>query len=63
MVPAAPKKFVELFNAPTVQDMHALKPREFESFVAYVLRRAGYDVREVGPHFLRGLTSKCGVLA
>ena len=55
MMLAVPKKFVELFNAPTVKDMHALSPREFEHFVAYVLRRAGYDVKEVGPHWLRGV--------
>jgi restriction endonuclease Mrr len=35
--------------------MHRLSPREFEHFVAYVLRRAGYEVKEVGPHWLRGL--------
>lgn len=35
--------------------MYALSPREFERFVAYVLRRAGYDAREVGLHWLRGV--------
>jgi chromosome partitioning protein len=44
-----------LFNNPSVEAMHALSPREFERFVAYVLRRAGYDVKEVAPHFLRGV--------
>lgn len=54
-MPAEPERFAELFNQPTVDDMHALTPKEFEHFVAYVLRRAGYRVREVGPHFLRGV--------
>jgi hypothetical protein len=35
--------------------MYALTPREFEHFVAYVLRRAGYDAKVVGPHFLHGV--------
>jgi hypothetical protein len=48
-MPAEPERFVALFSAPTVEAMHALTPREFERFVVYVLRRAGYDVREVGP--------------
>ena len=52
---AEPEKFAALFNKPTVEAMHALTPREFEHFVAYVLRRAGYKVEEVGPHFLRGV--------
>jgi chromosome partitioning protein len=52
---AEPKYFVDLFNKPSVDAMHALSPQEFERFVAYVLRRAGYDVREVGPHWLRGV--------
>ncbi len=52
---AEPEKFAALFNKPTVEAMHALTPREFEHFVAYVLRRAGYKVKEVGPHFLRGV--------
>jgi chromosome partitioning protein len=54
-MPAEPKHFAELFNQPSVEAMHALTPREFEHFVAYVLRRAGYEVREVGPHWLRGV--------
>lgn len=54
-MPAEPEKFAALFNKPSVQAMHALTPREFEHFVAYVLHRAGYLVREVGPHFLRGV--------
>ncbi|HKS69944.1 MAG TPA: restriction endonuclease, partial [Ktedonobacterales bacterium] len=52
---AEPKRFAELFNNPTVEAIYALSPREFERFVAYVLRRAGYDVKEVGPHWLRGV--------
>jgi AAA domain/Restriction endonuclease len=35
--------------------MYALSPRDFERFVGYVLHRAGLDVKEVGPHFLRGV--------
>src|SRR5262245_26465741 len=46
---------VELFNHPTVEDIYMLSPTEFEHFVAYVLRRAGYDAKVVGPHFLRGV--------
>lgn len=52
---AVPERFAALFNKPTTAEMHALTPRDFERFVAYVLRRAGYDVKEVGPHFLRGV--------
>jgi chromosome partitioning protein len=50
-----PERFADLFNHPTVEDMYVLTPREFEHFVAYVLRRAGYDARVVGPHFVRGV--------
>jgi chromosome partitioning protein len=52
---AEPKHFIDLFNKPSVEAMHALSPRDFERFVAYVLRRAGYEVKEVGPHWLRGV--------
>lgn len=52
---AEPTRFAELFRNPSVEAMHALSPGEFEHFVAYVLRRAGFMVKEVGPHFLRGL--------
>ena len=52
---AEPTRFAELFRTPSVEALHALSPSEFEHFVAYVLRRAGFIVREVGPHFLRGL--------
>lgn len=52
---AEPERFAALFSKPNVEAMHALSPREFERFVAYVLRRAGYEVKEVGPHFLRGV--------
>lgn len=48
-------QFALLFNKPTVAGMHALTPSEFEHFSAYVLRRAGYGVKEVGPHWLRGV--------
>jgi chromosome partitioning protein len=54
-MPAEPERFAALFNKPTVEEMHRLSPRDFERFVAYVLRRAGYDVKEVGPHWLRGV--------
>jgi len=54
-MPAEPERFAKLFARPTVEEMHALTPREFERFVAYVLRRAGYEVKEVGLHFLRGV--------
>jgi hypothetical protein len=52
---AEPERFAALFNHPTIEEMHALTPRDFEQFVAYVLRRAGYDAKEVGPHWLRGV--------
>jgi chromosome partitioning protein len=35
--------------------MYALSPKDFERFIAYVLRRAGFTVNEVGLRFLRGL--------
>jgi len=35
--------------------MRTLIPRELERVVAHVLRRAGYEVRDVGPHWLRGV--------
>src|SRR5690348_7287737 len=54
-MPAEPKRFADLFNNPSVEAMYTLSPQEFERFVAYVLRRAGYDVREVGPHWIRGV--------
>ncbi len=52
---AEPERFAELFNKPSIDEMHELLPREFERFVAYVLRRAGYEVKEVGPHWIRGV--------
>lgn len=52
---AQPTRFAALFEQPTVEEMYALSPRDFERFVAYVLRRAGYDAKEVGPHWLRGV--------
>src|SRR5690242_14006489 len=53
---AEPAKFADLFNHPTVEAMHALSSgKEFEHLVAYILRRAGYEVKEVGPHWLRGV--------
>ena len=52
---AEPERFAALFSNPTIESMHALSPYDFERFVAYTLRRAGYVVREVGLHFLRGV--------
>jgi AAA domain/Restriction endonuclease len=54
-MPAEPERFAALFEKPSLEAMHTLSPREFERFVAYVLRRAGYIVTEVGPHFLHGV--------
>ena len=54
-MPAEPERFAALFKNPTIAAMHALSSQDFERFVAYVLRRAGYDVKEVGPHILLGL--------
>jgi chromosome partitioning protein len=54
-MPAEPERFADLFLKPSVEAMYALSPREFERFVAYVLRRAGYTVQEVGPHWLKGV--------
>src|SRR5689334_7817301 len=52
---AEPERFADLFLKPSVEAMYALSPREFERFVAYVLRRAGHNVQEVGPHWLKGV--------
>jgi chromosome partitioning protein len=53
---AQPVRFAALFEHPTVEAMHGLaNGKEFERFVAYVLRRAGYDAKEVGVHWLRGV--------
>ena len=54
-MPAQPERFAALFQSPTLEEMYALTPRDFERFVAYVLRRAGYEVKEVGPHFVHGV--------
>lgn len=49
-------RFTELFHKPSVEAIYdKLTPTAFEHFIAYVLRRAGYDARVVGPHFLRGV--------
>lgn len=48
-------QFAALFNNPTVDSMYALANREFERFVAYVLRRAGYEVKELGPFTRHGV--------
>lgn len=60
-MPAEPERFAALFNAPTVEAMYTLSAKDFERFVAYVLRRAGYDVEEVGAHFLHGVDLKMRV--
>jgi len=52
---AEPARFADLFRNPSIDAMYALSPKDFEHFIAYVLQRAGYTVKEVGPHFLRGL--------
>lgn len=52
---AEPARFVDLFLDPTVEKMHSLSPSEFEKFVAYVLRRAGFTVTDVALRFLRGV--------
>jgi restriction endonuclease Mrr len=52
---AQPSQFATLFDKPDRGIMRKLSPRDFERFVAYVLRRAGFDVKEVGRNFLRGL--------
>ena len=54
-VAAQPDQFANLFDRPAVEAMYGLSSRDFERFVAYVLRRAGYDVKEVGPHFVYGV--------
>lgn len=54
-MPDEPERFTTLFNKPTIEAMCALSQRDFERFVAYVLRRAGYEVKEVGARFLRGI--------
>lgn len=50
-----PTRFVDLYNRPTVDGMYALTPKEFEKFVAYVFRRAGYEVHNVAFKFTRGV--------
>lgn len=53
---ATEAQFAKLFNKPSVEEVYnTLTPKEFEHFVAYVLRRAGYDAKVVGPHWLRGV--------
>lgn len=53
--PTEPTRFVDLYNRPTVDGMYALTPKEFEKFVAYVFRRAGYEVHDVAFKFTRGV--------
>src|SRR5262245_56259570 len=50
-----PERFAALCDTPSVDAMRTLIPRELERVVAHVLRRAGYEVRDVGPHWLRGV--------
>jgi chromosome partitioning protein len=54
-MPAGADTFAALFDHPTIAAMYALTPTEFEHFVEYVLHRAGYAMKHVGPHFLRGV--------
>lgn len=53
--PAEPQRFRDLYAAPTVEGMYALSPKEFEKFVAYVFRRAGYEVNDVAFKFTKGV--------
>ncbi len=48
-MPAAPARFAALFNQPTIEQMYALSPREFERYVGYFPKRAGFQAKEVGP--------------
>jgi hypothetical protein len=40
-----------LFEHPTAEAMYAITPRDFKRFIAYVPRRAGYEVRMVEATF------------
>ncbi len=55
-MPTELEHFTKIFNNPSVETIYdELTPHEFERFVAFVLRRAGYDAKVVGPHWLRGI--------
>lgn len=48
-------KFEDLFKKPTIADMHAMDPYEFEQFIVYVFTCAGYRAEYVGDqHFPKG---------
>lgn len=47
--------FLALFRKPTISEMHTLRPKEFEQFVAFVFRRAGYGVTDVSTQVLLGV--------
>lgn len=53
--PAEPQRFKDLFARPSIESMHALSPADFEKFVAYVFRRAGYGVTDVALKFTKGV--------
>lgn len=53
--PAEPQRFKDLFANPSVQEMYTLTPKEFEKFVAYVFRCAGYVVNDVSFRFTKGV--------
>lgn len=53
--PAEPQRFRDLYAAPSVEGMYALTPKEYEKFVAYVFRRAGYEVNDVAFKFTKGV--------
>ncbi len=53
--PTEPTRFADLYNNPTIDGMYGLTPKEFEKFVAYIFRRAGYEVHDVAFKFTRGV--------
>src|SRR5262249_13688620 len=46
------KLFEALFEQPSLGTMHALSPADFEHFVGYVFRSAGYGAEHVGEQYL-----------
>lgn len=46
--------FESIFARPSVSAMLDLSPRQFERFVEYVFRRAGYGVNDISLRFIRG---------
>lgn len=47
--------FEALFEHPDIDEMLALPPVVFQDFVAYVFRRAGYDVKDVSTTYVKGV--------